>query len=112
MSHYRILKALTFSLLLLLPLSSTAQNIQIGAGTTLSAIDWKYKYSWGGTEDFYTAPVLGTSFDIGVEYLEKDLFSLTSNFSYFQSGGRIALGEDHPNWVINEQVNKANNISL
>lgn len=97
---------------ILFPLLSIAQNIQIGVGSSISSLEWYYRYSWGELEHFYQAPLVGATVDFGIEYLEREHYSFTSNFGYFQSGGQIADDEVHENWIITETKNKGNNVSI
>ena len=106
------MKKLIIILLMVSPFVSNGQNIQVAIGNSFSTMDWQFKYDWGGVEEFYTAPIIGAAIDLNVEYMEKDWYSLSSNFGFFQSGGKIATAEVHDNWIVTETANMGYNLSL
>lgn len=106
-------KQITLALLLMMcSFISKGQNIQFAFGTSVSQLDWQFKYDSGELDDFYVGSIIGLAADINFEYLEKEWFSVSSDLGYFQSGGEISSDEVHPNWVINETKNNASNFSL
>lgn len=108
------MKKIVSSLLIscLITLSSLAQNIQFALGPSYSTLDWQYVYFSGQTENFYTSGLYGTALDLGVEFLQKPKFSVSTNIGFFNSGGVIAENETHENWVITERENKLHNFSM
>jgi len=79
---------LYFYVLLLMPtlgFNIKAQDFHVQTGTTFSAI----KNKWGDKDKGYTTDYLtGFAFHVGVDYLKKKSFNLSSNIGYVRKGFR------------------------
>ncbi|HMO40273.1 MAG TPA: hypothetical protein PKC76_13845 [Saprospiraceae bacterium] len=70
-----------------------AQKIQVSAGTTYSSLDWTYLNPNGTSQEQYKAPLISYAVGLGVEYMDRGLFSLSSEASFYRSGGQLSDAE-------------------
>lgn len=63
--------------------SINAQTINIQAGTAISHLDWELNYY----HPDYPQSIVGYSFFVGMEYLDKKYINLSSNIGMIRKGG-------------------------
>ena len=83
-----------------------AQTLTIQGGTTFSRLKWFN----GGDSDFkrYEKTLIGYSGFVGVDYLEKKHFNLSTNAGFIRKGGKeINEFRDETGAKIGEDVSKA-----
>jgi hypothetical protein len=88
-------------LILLLSVSgfcAYSQTFHLNLGTSLSKLDWNYIYQ-EGNEQQYHDPLLGYALSTGVEYLEHKYYSVSSDLSFYKSGGKYSSEELNSNFV-------------
>jgi hypothetical protein len=92
--------------LLLLHLFATAQTLHLGAGLTYSKLDWVFKdVMMTDGERHFSAPLIGYSFNIGLEYLEFKKISVTTNLMFYESGGKNTEAEKSNQGYIFQEPN-------
>jgi hypothetical protein len=67
-------------------LSSSAQIVKINAGSSFSKLDWKV-----GISKIFDKGAIGFTGGIGIEYLNRGFFSLSSNLEYLQRGAKDTI---------------------
>ena len=89
----------TILILTLLAFSSIgfAQTIFVSTGIVRSSTLWRMEQSQSAMAyfgmNFFQIPKSDISVSLGLEYLEKEKWSMTSSVSYYQSGGKLAINE-------------------
>ena len=86
---YQFLIFVTFFSLTTLP----AQTLHLHGGLSHSTLDWVYGFSGGAKDKQYFQPVMGYALGLGVEYLDRGLFSLRSDAQFYRSGGQYTAEE-------------------
>tara|TARA_B110000971_G_scaffold194439_1_gene208138 strand:- start:225 stop:962 length:738 start_codon:yes stop_codon:yes gene_type:complete len=74
-----------------------AQTITLSTGVVRSSTLWRMERGKGTFANFgmnfYQIPKTDISLSLGLEYLEKEKWSVFSSVSYYQSGGKLAVNE-------------------
>jgi hypothetical protein len=74
-----------------------AQTITLSTGVVRSSTLWRMERGKGTFANFgmifYQIPKTDISLSLGLEYLEKEKWSVSSSVSYYQSGGKLAVNE-------------------
>jgi hypothetical protein len=90
----RILIALLFTSAVFI---GSAQTITFSTGVVRSTTTWRMKQDQFARATFgmnyYQIPKSDISVSLGLEYLEKEKWSVSSSISYYQSGGKLAINE-------------------
>ncbi len=93
-------------LFILLQLVACAQTIHLGTGITYSKLDWVFKEVMiPDGERHYSAPLIGYSFNIGMEYLEYKKVSVTTSLMFYESGGKNTEAEKSNQGYIFQEPN-------
>jgi hypothetical protein len=70
-----------------------SQTLHLRVGVAPSRLNWTQNP--GGFErTIYKAPVLGYALGLGIEYLDRQWFSLSSDFNFYRSGGKYTSEEE------------------
>ena len=67
-----------------------SQTLNLTIGTTYSSLEWTYLNPNGFSQEQYKAPLIGYAVGLGVEYMDRGLFSLSSDVSFYRSGGQLS----------------------
>ncbi len=70
-----------------------SQNLCIHIGASYSLLNWTYLNPNGISREQYNAPLIGYAVGLGVEYMDRGLFSLSSDVSFYRSGGQFSDAE-------------------
>lgn len=70
-----------------------AQTFRLDAGVSHSVIEWTYLNPNGTSKEQYKAPLIGYAVGLGVEYMDRGLFSLSSEALFYRSGGQLSDAE-------------------
>ncbi len=79
-----------------LGLFCSAQTLTLSSGIVRSSTVWRMAKLASVTTvgmNFYKIPKTDISVSIGLEYFEKEKWSMSSYLSYYQSGGKLAINE-------------------
>ena len=83
----------TFLFVVLINAFGYSQNVYLSMGTTYSSLDWTYLNPNGTSQEQYKAPLISYAVGLGVEYMDRGLFSLSSEASFYRSGGQFSDAE-------------------
>ncbi len=74
-----------------------AQTLNIQAGTTISNLDWELNHY----QPEYRRNIIGYSFFVGMDYLDKKYINLSSNIGFIRKGGMwdVELFEIEKNFI-------------
>jgi hypothetical protein len=81
-------KHLTLLLLCLATLAQAQTTLRLGAGLTEGHMSHTYTELFGFSEDRFSDELFGFGVDFGAQYLDRGLYSLYSDISFIQSGGK------------------------
>ena len=74
-----------------------AQTVTLSTGAVRSSTLWRMERSQSALANFglifFQIPKTDISVSLGLEYLQKEIWSITSSVSYYQSGGKLAVNE-------------------
>lgn len=75
----------------------SAQTITFSTGVVQSTTKWRMERDQGALATFgmnyFQIPKTDISVSLGLEYLEKEKWSVSSTIAYYQSGGKLAINE-------------------
>lgn len=90
-------KYLFIGLFGLLPLVSFAQKLLVGAGLSVSKVNYNTYLVMGNSVQEYrtqfTDPAMLPSISFGFQYWEQDRFSIASTINLYQTGGKLSAAE-------------------
>lgn len=71
-----------------------SQTLYLRTGVAYSELDWMFREPGGYREVRFMKPVLSYAVGLGLEYADKGLFSLSSEVSFYRSGGKYTAEEE------------------
>lgn len=82
-----------FLFVVLINVCGYSQNVYLSIGTTYSSLEWTYLNPNGTSKEQYKAPLIGYAVGLGMEYMDRGLFSFSSDVSFYRSGGQFSDAE-------------------
>lgn len=97
-----------------MPKLVNCQTIYFGFGSSHSKLDWEFNYIEGHSEKQHIGTLTSFAFTGGIEYLKQKYFSLSSELSFYKSGGKRGESENTEiQWSKGAtEINSLNNLSL
>lgn len=83
-----------FIFLLFCVTAINSQTLYLQTGIAYSELDWVLSEPGGYREVRYMKPVTGYALGLGLEYMDRGLFSLSSEVSFYRSGGKYTEDEE------------------
>jgi len=72
----------------------SSQTFYLRTGVAYSELDWMLSEPGGYREVRFMKPVIGYAVGLGLEYIDKGLFSLSSEVSFYRNGGKYTEEEE------------------
>lgn len=79
--------------------TANSQTLHVALGTSHSNLDWTFLVLDGFKEKQYRKASVGYAANVGIEYLDRKLLSLSSDVYFYKSGGQYTEAEKNANFV-------------